>query len=92
MAKDKHIMGPARMYWSEEDSVPAVAVAVGVKKRNGKLEWIWKKVKQNSKMKKKRKIWQKAQAKAEKRGDWSCRTNPFEEHRRKQSKKRKEKK
>lgn len=79
------------MYWSEEDSVPPVAVAVGVRKVKGKLEWVWKKIKQTPEMKKKRKIWEKAQKKAEKRGDWSCRTNPFEEYRRKKKKKGKKK-
>lgn len=61
-------MGPPPTY-----GIPALATAVGVDKKG---RWVWKQNKLSKKDKKKRKIWEKAQAKAEKRGDWWF-PNPF---------------
>jgi len=76
--------GPPRTYWSEQDSLKPLAIAVGVDRKG---RWIWKKVKQTKEDRKKRKIWEKALAKAERRGDWSF-PNPFKAHRKKMRKKR----
>jgi hypothetical protein len=67
MKQDKYPMGPPPTY-----GLKPLRVAVGVKR--GK--WIWKDIKQTKKDKKKRKLWEKAVAKAEKRGDWWFH-NPF---------------
>lgn len=76
-------MGPPRTHWSERDSLPPLAIAVGSDRKGN---WIWKKIKQTPKMRKKRQIWEKAQAKAEAKGNWSCRKNPWEQYRKKKAK------
>lgn len=64
--------------------IPALSRAVGVDKKG---RWIWKKNKLTNKDKKKRKIWQKAADKAEKKGRWWF-PNPFKEQPKKKGKKK----
>ena len=68
MAKDKHAPGPT-MSWG----IKPLRIAVGVDRKG---RWKWKDVPQTKKDKKRRKILEKAQAKADKRGDWWF-PNPF---------------
>jgi hypothetical protein len=61
-------MGPPPLY-----GLKGLSEATGVDKKG---RWKWKDIKQTKEDRKRRKIWEKANKKAEKRGEWSF-PNPF---------------